>query len=295
MALSMEQLRAAFKKQDTNESRPSNYYRFWDMNIDERATVRFLPDADKNNPLGFMVEKLVHNLEINGENKSVPCLKMYGEECPICSVSQAYYKDEGKGSPNGKKYWRNKQHLIQALVVDDPLPADQETGETADGKVKILNIGYQLYSVIKEAFESGDLEEIPYSYAGGCDFVIKKTDFGGKAKYDVGSHFARKESDLSEDQIAMVEDSMVNLSTLLPANPGLEKVTAMLEAALTGESYDDGGQSSGGNDNSTPSTPANESQKPAAEAAKTPKAEEFDDEADDILAKIRKRKAAAAE
>jgi hypothetical protein len=292
MALSLEQLTAAFKKQDTNESRPNNYYRFWDMKAGEQAVVRFLPDANSDNPLGFMVEKLMHTLEINGETKSVPCLKMFESECPICKVSAAYYKDEGKDSINGKKFWRNKQHIVQALIMEDPLPANPETGENSEGKVKFLNMGYQLYSVIKEAFESGELDNIPYLYEGGCDFIIKKSDLGGRAKYDVGSKFARRSSDLTEDEIAVAEDQMVDLSTLLPASPGLEKVETMLEAALTGGSYEDEGVGS---------TPEADASTPAASAAiseSTSAAEpaaEYDEESDDILAIIRNRKNKAAE
>ena len=292
MALSLEQLTAAFKKQDTTESRPNNYYRFWDMKAGEQAVVRFLPDANSDNPLGFMVEKLMHTLEINGETKSVPCLKMYDEECPICKVSSAYYKDEGKESVNGKKYWRKKQHIVQALIVEDPLAPDAETGENSQGKVKFLNMGYQLYSVIKEAFESGELDNIPYLYEGGCDFIIKKSDLGGRAKYDVGSKFARRSSDLTEDEVAVAEDQMVDLSTLLPASPGLEKVETMLEAALTGASYEDEGASdTPAASESTPAASASEST-PAASAEP---AAEYDEESDDILAIIRNRKNKAAE
>lgn len=302
MALSLEQLTAAFKKQDNTESRPNNYYRFWDMKVGEQAVVRFLPDKNEDNPLGFMVEKLMHNLEINGETKSVPCLKMYGEECPICKVSSAYYREEGKDSVNGKKYWRKKQHIAQVLVVEDPLPPDQETGENSEGKVKFINMGFQLYSVIKEAFESGELDEIPYLYEGGCNFIIKKTELAGRPKYDVGSKFARRATDLTEDEIAYVEEHMVDLSTLLPPNPGLEKVESMLEAALTGAAYDD--------DNSSVGEPA-----PAEEPQTVAKTEsvvtetsvtestdsnsktddEYEEETDDILAIIRNRRNKAAE
>ena len=94
--LSLEQLRAAFKKDENQGSRPNNYYPFWDMKVGEQAIVRFLPDADENNPLGFMVEKFTHNLTINGESKSIPCMKNYGEDCPICKVSLSYYKEGDK-------------------------------------------------------------------------------------------------------------------------------------------------------------------------------------------------------
>jgi len=284
MVLSLEQLTAAFKKQDTTESRPSNYYRFWDMKNDEKAVVRFLPDANEENPMGFMIEKLMHTLEINGEIKSVPCLKMYEEDCPICKVSSEYYKDEGKDSVNGKKYWRKKQHIVQALVVEDPIAADPETGENSEGKVKFLNLSYQLYSVIKEAFESGDLDAPPYLFKDGTDFIIKKTDGGQYPKYDIGSKFARRSSDLTEDEIALVEDESVDLSTLLPANPGYEKVSAMLMASLKGESYED----------DTPSdepAPAAIKSAPVAQesVAESKPATEFDDESDDILSMIRNR------
>lgn len=297
MSLSIDQLRAAFKTDESRQSRPNNYYPFWNMKEGERAVIRFLPDKDPENPLGFMVEKLMHTLVINGENKSVPCMKMYDEDCPICKVSAAYYK--AKDDANGKKYWRKKQHLTQALIVEDPLPADSDSGETHEGKVRFIALGYQLYNIIKEAFESGDLDEIPFAYEGGCDFIIKKTAQGQYATYAVGSGFARKASDLDEDQVAIAEDQMIELSTLLPNSPELEKVEGMLEAALTGEEYD------GGTEKEAPAAktekpakaekPAKKAkvEEPVAEAEEAEKAEdgEFDEDVDDMLAQIRARQA----
>ncbi len=297
MALSLEQLTAAFKKQDTNESRPSNYYRFWDMKDGENAVVRFLPDANPDNQFGFMVEKLMHSLEINGERQSIPCLKMYGEECPICKVSSAYYKDEGKGSVNGKKYWRQKQHIMQALIIEDPLAPNPETNETSQGKVQFLNIGFQLYSVMKEAFESGELDDVPYLFEGGCDFIIKKSMLGDRAKYDIGSKFARRSTDLTAEEITVAEAAMIDLSSLLPAQPTLEKVESMLEAALTGTTYEDSTAAT-----ATPASPAVASpavprmvEVEATSEIQPAPAAEFDDESQDILAKIRNRKNKSAD
>ena len=203
-------LAAKFATSDNNDSRPSNYYRFWDMKPEESATVRLLPDADPNNPMEFMVEKLMHNLEINGERKTIPCLTMYGEECPICQVSSAFYKEEGKDSVNGKKYWRKKQHILQALVQEDPLAPNPETKENSEGQVRLLNISFQIYGVIKEALTSGDLEAVPYDMREGYDFVIKKTRQGDWDKYDLGTKFVRRTSSLTDDEIALCEEEMVN-------------------------------------------------------------------------------------
>lgn len=299
MTLSIEQLRAAFKQQENDNSRPNNYYPFWNIEVGTSARVRFLPDANTENPMGFLVEKLMHTLTINGEIKSIPCLKMYGEECPICKVSSAYYKDDDK--VNGKKYWRKKQHIAQALIVDDPIPANTETGETHEGKVRFLALGYQIFNVLKDAFESGELDEVPFAFKGGTDFIIKKTLQGDHPAYAFGTKFDRRSYDLSEDQIAKVQDEMIDLQTLLPPHPGLEKVEAMLEAALTGSAYSDAPASS-----SAPVTNASaaDTQEPA-KAAATNNAEqsdsgdsggsEFDDEADEILAQIRARQAKKVE
>jgi hypothetical protein len=297
MALSLDQLKQAFKKPEQTEggSRPNNYYPFWNIAEGQQAIVRFLPDKTEDNPFGFVVEKLMHTLVINGENKSIPCLKMHGEDCPICKVSSEYYKKEDK--ENGKKYWRKKQHIAQAIIIEDPLKADETTGETHQGKVRFLALGYQLFQVIQAAFESGDLDEVPYNMDGGYDFVIKKTKQGEYSTYAVGSRFKAKPRSLTDEEREVAEEQMIHLSTLLPANPGEDKVAGQLNAALTGAEYAD----------STPAKKAATSSKatlsdedaddaPAPVAAKkTTKVVEQavvdgPDEADEILASIRNRR-----
>jgi hypothetical protein len=293
----MEELRAAYQPVEQT-SRPNNYYPFWNMKVGEQAIIRFLPDSNENNPLGFMVEKLMHTLTINGEDKSVPCRKMYNEECPICKVSSAYYKEEDKVS--GKKYWRKKQHLAQALIIEDPLPADKDTNETYEGKVRFVALGWQLFNVIKEAFESGELDTIPYAYEGGCNFIIKKTKSGEHDGYAIGSKFARKSTDLDEDEIAFVEEQMIDLITLLPNDYGEEKVDAMLQADLTGSSY----TTSGTKSSATKTTAADFKEEVAQKIAESSKEKddepvsaktetsesEFETEADEILARIHARR-----
>lgn len=308
---SLEQLQAAFSNKESNtNSRPNNYFPFWNMKEGEQAIVRFLPDVNKSNPFGFLVEKHMHTIPVNGERKSIPCLKMYGEECPICKVSQQYYKE--KDEANGKLYWRKKQHLAQALIMEDPLPADESTGETHEGKVRFLALGYQLFAVIKESLESGELDEIPFAYEGGTNFIIKKTRQGDYPKYDVSSKFARKSSDLTDDQIAKVQDEIIDLSTLLPQKPERERVDALLEASLTGKPLDDDqgssstpainrSTSSGSNQQSVDSSQQSPVKESTEEDTSTQAStneqpskdeSEYEDEADDILAQIRQRRKA---
>lgn len=298
MSSRMEKLRAAWAKSDSNESRPNNYFPFFLMKNDETAVVRFLPDVNESNPLDFVVEKLMHTLTVNGEDKTIPCLKMYDKsaECPICKVSAAFYKKEGKGSVNGKKYWRKKQHIAQALVLEDPLPADKDSGENHEGKVRFLNIGWQLHGKIDSEFKSGELDEVPYDYDEGCNFVIAKSEQGEYSTYSLASRFARKTSGLTDEQKAIVEEGMVDLSTLLPPKPDLSFIESQLEASLTGASVDDAGNADSSNSAPAPTTkasaPAMAKEDAPAPAAAT--VEEDSDEADDVLAAIQQRRKARA-
>jgi len=289
---SLDELRQNYKQnnESNSESRPNNYYPFWNMKVGEQAIVRFLPDANDDNPLGFMVEKVMHNLTINGDRKSVPCLSMYGEDCPVCKVSQAYYKQEDK--KNGSKYWKKKQHLAQVLVVEDPLEADKETGETHEGKVRFLSIGYQLYNVIMEAFDSGDLEERPDHYENGTDFIIKKTKQGEYDSYQIGSKFARRERALDEDTIANLD--LIDLSTLLPKNLGLDKVEDLLNADLGGKAYVDDKKPSAPADNTVAKVEAAIETAAAVETSEDTRAPELEQSAQDLLEEIRNRRKAEA-
>lgn len=279
---------------------PSNYYPFYDMTTGQRATVRFLPDKNKSNQRKFLVEQVFHNLTINGKKSKVPCLTQYGEECPICKVSQEYYKTEGKDSPNGKKYWRKKQYIGQILVTNDPLPANEE-GETHAGKLRYITLGFQIYNIIKEAFAAdGELECVPYDMKGGYDFHIKKTSQGEYASYTTGTKFANAQRALTDEELAVAEETMVDLSTLLPKNPGLDVIQAKLNADLTGEEYKDDRSSRAAapkrvvNDDAddAPVVAAKPVAKPAAKPA--PVANDDDEESSDVdemLAQIRARRA----
>jgi len=234
----LEALRRAFAPQ-TQRAGSGNYYPFFLMKDDEQATIRFLPDNNPENPRLFLVEKLDHRLEINGETKTTPCLSQYGEECPICTVAQRYYKQEGDDSVNGRKYYKKRKYIGQILVVEDPLPV-KEGEESNVGKVMYITLGFQIYNVMKQQVDRGFIDALPYDYKNGYDFIIVKSSQGSQySTYAVGSTFARKARTLDAETIAMVEENIVDLSTLIPANPGVEKTESLLNAALTGEDYND--------------------------------------------------------
>ena len=277
MASAKEKL-AAMKekfKQKTKDQQGfgNNTYPFWNMAQGESAVVRFLPDKNDENPFGFFIEKLSHRLTINGKRENVPCLKQYGEKCPICDLSAAYYKKGDKD--NGRLYWREKQYIAQALIVDDPLPVDKETGVNHQGQVRNVYLGAKIYEVIKDAFESDEFDDLPWDFEGGTNFVIKKTQNGEYAAYD-RSKFERKQSDLDKDTIAMVSEAIVDLQTLIPAKPDVESIEKMLAAAISGEEYEEDEDDTGAATKPAAAKP------PVVSAAKKDQPADDDDDDGDI-------------
>ena len=281
----LDDLKAAFaSNESSNENYPNNYYPFWQMKEGESATVRFLPDANEENPMGFFVEKRMHTLTINGEKKSIPCLTTYGEECPICKVSSSFY-DKGD-KDRGKEYWRKRQYLTQAIIVEDPLPPEEGQTENHQGKVRCIALGYQIYNIIKEATMGGELDTVPYLFKNGVDFIIKKSKQGDYATYALGSRFARQNRDLTDDEIALAKEHMIDLSTLLPKAPTLESVNEMLSASLNADAMGTGVSSQ-----TTTTSYAQEEETPADSGYQAEDdGGEGGDEADAILAEIRGRK-----
>lgn len=231
-------LKERFKNQENksgNKFKNNTIYPFWQMKVGEEAVIRLLPDKNASNPNLFYIEFLEHTLAIDGKDTKIPCLKTYGEpHCPICELSSKYYSagDEIKG----KYFYRKKNTLVSFLVLKDPLPADPETGETAEGKVKRSNFGFQLMEKIKMQIAK-DLDVEPWDFKRGYDFVIAKTPNGKETTYAIGSGFARNPTAIPEKYLANLE--CIDLQTLLPKNPGIDKVQRMLDAHLTGKSLEE--------------------------------------------------------
>jgi len=85
------------------------------------------------------------------------------------------------------------------------------------------------------------MEELPTDLQRGLDFQIVKTSKGGYADYST-SKWSRKESALnSDEQAAIDEHGLFNLSDFLPKQPteaDLKVIKEMFEASVDGQPYD---------------------------------------------------------
>jgi hypothetical protein len=229
MTNKLEALKAAFAAKASSSTSSDDswkkFYPFWKMNEDQTAIVRFLPDLDEDNPLGFLVENHVHELNINGQRTTVACGKMYGESCPICDLSRKYYDE--KNEELGKKYYRKLSYIGQVLVIESPIEHD------AEQLVKLIDFGPKIFKLIQAAFQSGDLEVEPYSLVGGYNFRIKKTKSGQYADYGTSS-FAPKQTNVDDDIVNRLE--LYDLKEQRRKHIPRAELEALLHADITGAS-----------------------------------------------------------
>src|SRR6056300_156481 len=246
----LAEIRAKLKEQETRSTGSTRsggdnaIYPFWNLKESEQATVRFLPDGDKENTF-FWKERLMIKLPfagIKGDTDSrpvqvqVPCMEMYGETCPILTEVRAWFKDP-KLEDMGRKYWKKRSYIFQGFVKEDPLNEES----TPANPIRRFIIGPQIFQIIKGALMDPDLEELPTDYLKGVDFRIKKTSKGGYADYST-SQWSRKERSITADEQAAVEShSLFNLNDFLPKKPSeveLKVMKEMFEASVDGEAYD---------------------------------------------------------
>ena len=219
-------------------------YTHWNMDEGTTATVRFLPDAKSDNPY-FWVERQIIKLPFNGVKGNsemkrvevqVPCIEMYGENCPVLAEVRPWYKDDTlKDLAN--KYWKKRSYIFQGFVRQNPMGNDT----TPANPIRRFVISPQIFTIIKSSLMDPEIEELPCDYVRGLDFNIRKTKKGDYADYNTSS-WARKESPLTAAEQAAIEaHGLFNLADFLPKKPSeaeLRVIKEMFEASVDGRPYD---------------------------------------------------------
>jgi hypothetical protein len=251
MATSLQEIRAriaaAENKQNTPRASSDNsIYAHWNMDEGTTATLRFLPDADGNNPY-FWVERQIIKLPFNGVKGDsaakrvevqVPCIEMFGPEyhCPILAEVRPWYKDETL-KELANKYWKKRAYLFQGFVRANPIGDDKAPANP----IRRFIISPQIFTIVKASLMDPEMEELPTDYLRGLDLNIKKTSKGGYADYST-STWARKESALTDaEQEAIDTHKLYNLADFLPKKPSeaeLRIIKEMFDASVDGKPYD---------------------------------------------------------
>jgi hypothetical protein len=250
MATSLAEIRAKLQAQETRgqggtqQGGDNAIYPHWNIAEGSSTRVRFLPDGNTKNDF-FWVERLMIRLPfagVKGQADSkpvivqVPCVEMYGEQCPILGEVRGWFKDPSL-EDMGRKYWKKKSYLFQGFVRENALADDKQP----DNPIRRFVISPQIFNLIKAALMDPELENLPTDYTAGLDFTITKTSKGGYADYST-SKWSRRESALTADEQGAIDtNGLYNLTDFLPKQPGeveLKVIKEMFEASVDGQAYD---------------------------------------------------------
>ena len=227
----------------SNSQMDNAVYPFRNIAEGQSTTLRFLPDNDPDNIL-FWTERLMIRLPFpgikGGDSRpvivQVPCVEMYGGQCPVLQEVRPWFKDPSL-EDMGRKYWKKKSYIFQGFVKEDALQEDTKP----ENPIRRFIIGPQIFNIIKGALMDPDMENIPTDYVNGTDFRLSKTTKGQYADYST-SKWARKESALTEEELSAVDThGLHDLKSFLPKQPGdkeLQVIKEMFEASVNGELYD---------------------------------------------------------
>lgn len=251
MAKTLEEIRKKLQELDTKRtgnqgSSDKTTYPHWNIAEGTQSILRFLPDANEDNTF-FWVERQLIKLPFPGikghdENKpvivQVPCIEMWDgkNKCPILNEVRPMWKDKSL-EDIARRYWVKKTYYAQGFVKQDALGEN----DPPENPIRKFVIGPQIFKIIQAALLDPDMTYNPVDYINGTDFIVAKTSKGGFADYGT-SKWARKESSLTEEQLAAIEQyGLVDLASYLPKRPTEEQLVAMYEmfqASLDGEMYD---------------------------------------------------------
>jgi len=246
----LAQLRAKLlEKENKQRSAVSDnaIFPFWNINENEMAVIRFLPDGVDND--FFWVDREMIRLTfpgIVGQNNTsgkdvlvqVPCNEMFEGigSCPILAEVRPWFKEKDMDTI-ARQYWKKRSYIFQGFIRENPLRED----DAPENPIRRLVINPSIFDIIKNALMDNEMEEMPTDYLAGTDFRLTKTKQGEYANYKT-SNYSRRSTALNDDELAAIEQyGLKNLSDYLPKQPGakeLEIIKEMFEASVDGQQYD---------------------------------------------------------
>lgn len=237
----------------TGERKPDAFLAFWNIPENKPLNLRFLPDADENNPF-FWRERDMITLEFNGivgmhtdkVRVQVPCNEMWvPKSCPVLQELRQWY-ESAKETGNDElknlasKYWKKKSYLLQCFIAPDSVAVKDDVAP--ENPIRRVLVNKEIFDKVKSILLNPGIKEMPVHYEQGRDFgVVKTKNGGGFNKYDM-SQFSMSERPLNEEERAAIDQyGLFNLGEFMPKQPTPEELQAiaeMFEASVDGKPYD---------------------------------------------------------
>ena len=180
--------------------------------------------------------------------------------------------------------------MARVVVIKDPI-APKEGKTPFTNLICTVSLNGDLYKKIMSAVmsQSDPMPVSPDNVEDGTNFIISKVQNGKYASYN-DSRFQRTPSKIPIP--IDPEKDLIDLRTLLKAEPTYDEIEAMLQASITGAAYDDG-SSAFNKAQSRVSTLVNSTPETSVESVTTTEddgSSTGNAKMDDILSKLKERR-----
>jgi hypothetical protein len=260
MSSKLQELRNRLAQQEQKKAFTPNsgggvFYPFFNAEASPSlaTALRYLPDGDPNNAW-FWKEKHTVRLPFSGikgqsskpVTVTIPSMSQWddlkSQDTIANEVRNMYTLAKESGDESIKKtastYYRRVNYLFQGFVRESRI-----TEETSpENPIRLFQLNKQIFNIIQSTvMNDPDIMEIPCDYQHGLDFRIIKTNKGQYADYGT-SAFSRRESSLTEDELAAIDKyGLFNLSEFIGKKPNEQDIAVineMFEASVDGAEYD---------------------------------------------------------
>jgi hypothetical protein len=215
-------------------SRDTSVFPFWNIEVGGSASLRFLPDADTNNPF-IWAEKIIFKWKFPDPRKAgasvevqLPCQEMY-DGFGTCAVLQQVRPLWKSDEELAKRLWPKKSYIYSGFARRSSWKEESPP----DSPIRKFFINKKMHDFIKASILSDDPDTAfmasPDDYVQGRDFVVKKTKNGQWDDYST-SQWANNTSSLTDDEASAIEKyGLIDLKKSFPARPTPEAFTCMLD------------------------------------------------------------------
>jgi gp32 DNA binding protein like len=224
-------------------------FRFYDAPVNTTTTLRFLPDANKEN-IFFWKEKqtitipftdiLGHESLTGPVEVKVPCSNMFEKKsCPVIRHILPWWKGSEEDIARARIYYKKSSFVYTGFVVDSSLEETEEN--KPENIIRRFELSNSIHKIIESSLADPEMEDYPTDFIGGRDFLIKKTQNGQHANYGT-STWRLKSRDLNDTEMnAINEHGLADLSTYLgvrPTSAQSEMIYQMFQDSLGGLPFD---------------------------------------------------------
>lgn len=232
---------------------------FWpykkNMKIDQVALLRFLPDADRDNPDFFYAHRKTIRLRFEGAtggdgattsevSVTVPSMEMWaseGEKCPIAQYmrAQKWWDSTPEKKEMALKYYRRHEYVTAGFVVQSPF---EESSLPENPIRKFILPKKGVGELIEGSVTDTEIEDLVVHETGGREFKLRRTKNGDWPSYTTSS-WSMKPRALTDIEIAAIEKyGLVDLRKTAwerkPDNDEKDAILAMFHASLNGDPFD---------------------------------------------------------